>query len=313
MTDGVIVVDKPRGCTSHDVVQRVKRIFGVKAGHAGTLDPSATGVMIIGLGRATRLLGFLQNLPKTYHAMVKFGISTFTQDADGEVVATRTCSFSEERLVEVASRFIGETQQMPPMVSAIKVGGEPLYKAARRGEEVERKARTVRVYKLETSDLDPSAWTASMDVQCSSGTYIRTLASDIGDQLGCGAHLLSLRRDAIGSFGLAEAVELRTLESIDQAASLIKDMSWAMRDFPSLQVDDIQRQLVLHGRPLMLAEPPTREGELAILHTTTGRSRPPHEAGMTAGIPIRICDEAGTLLAVYRRSSKGLKPEAVFV
>ncbi|MEO7804266.1 MAG: tRNA pseudouridine(55) synthase TruB [Actinomycetota bacterium] len=313
MTDGVIVVDKPSGCTSHDVVQRVKRLFQLKAGHAGTLDPSATGVIIIGLGRATRLLGFLQNLPKTYSAVVKFGVSTFSQDADGEITAERPCQFTEQELNDVASRFLGEIQQIPPMVSAIKVGGEPLYKAARRGEVVERKARTIRVHSLEMSGFDSSAWTVKMHVDCSSGTYIRTLASDIGDLLGCGAHLASLRRDGIGSFDLSESVELKTLESSDDKDSFMRSMRWAMRDFPLIQVDAEQRDSVIHGRPLMLEEPPAREGEFPLLQTTHGLGRPPHEAGMTAGIPIAVTDETGDLLAVYRRSSKGLKPEAVFV
>ncbi|HEX2179287.1 MAG TPA: tRNA pseudouridine(55) synthase TruB, partial [Actinomycetota bacterium] len=172
---GLLVVDKPAGCTSHDVVNRLRRVYGTsKVGHAGTLDPAATGVLILGIGKATRLLAFLQGTAKEYRAVARFGVTTSTQDAEGELLTEVACDLDLERIREAARNFTGEIQQLPPMVSAVKVGGEALYKAARRGEEVERELRTVRIYALEVESFDPETQSATLYVKCSSGTYIRT-------------------------------------------------------------------------------------------------------------------------------------------
>ena len=295
--DGVLVVDKPAGPTSHDVVARVRKLFSTRrVGHAGTLDPPATGVLLVGLGRATRLLRFLQSLEKVYTATVVFGASTTTQDATGEVVERRPCAFTEEGLRAEAARFVGDLEQIPPMVSAVKVDGEPLYRAARRGETVERAPRPIHVYDLTVGSFDPEANTAEIRVRCSSGTYVRTLASDLGDRLGCGAHLSSLRRLAIGSFHTAhplspdlpqvadrsggsagpaglrvpEAVTLEALESMDRAArqEAVLPMAAALRDFPSVSVDGPVLEGVRNGRPIDLADlgdPSFPSGAVAVL------------------------------------------------
>jgi tRNA pseudouridine55 synthase len=313
---GVLIVDKPEGPTSHDVVDRLRRLFGMKrVGHAGTLDPMATGVLIIGLGKATRLLNFLKDLPKRYSAQIQFGISTTTQDAMGEVEKERSCSFSEEDLRQVAAGFVGEIEQVPPMVSAVRVGGKRLYESARDGVEVERRPRKVRVHSLEFLEIDLEKWEASIDVLCSSGTYIRTLASDLGELLGCGAHLSALRRTSIGSFTDAESSTLDSLEALDpdERQSFFLPMADAMRDFPIFEVSGELEKSVRHGRALDIEAPPVRRSELpTVIQPRTGQV-PPHQAGMTVGIPVAVVGNNGELLAVYRRFRGGLKPAAVLV
>ncbi len=313
---GLLVVDKPPGCTSHDVVNRLRRVYGTsKVGHAGTLDPSATGVLIVGIGKATRLLAFLQGTAKEYRAVARFGVSTSTQDAEGEIITERPCSLDPERIREEAGKFVGEITQLPPMVSAVKVQGEPLYKAARRGEWVEREQRTVRIYALEVESFDPETQSATLYVKCSSGTYIRTLASDLGEALGCGAHLTALRRLSVGSFKESEAVSLEALEEMERgdAETLVLPMHEAMRDFPRRMVEGAELDDVSHGRELVTKEAPLRLGELPMMSMKRTGDRPAHEAGMTAGIPVGIIGPDGELIAVYRRSAKGLKPAAVLI
>lgn len=306
---GLVIVDKPSGITSHDVVDRVRRILGTrKIGHAGTLDPSATGVLVIGAGRATRLLGFLQPLPKEYRAEVVFGITTTTQDADGEVVQERPCSFDISDLEREVASMVGEIHQTPPMVSAVKVAGEPLYRAARRGEEIERAARKVRVYELKVEDFRTEGPRATLFARVSGGTYVRTLASDIGERLGCGAHLYSLRRVAVGSFNESEALTLDTVQS--RGADCLLPMSEALRDFPFIIVEDNEQEAVLNGRPLPDREA-VRRGEIPVMAVRDRGGMPPHLAGMTTGIPIAVTDNSGKLLAVYRRTRGELRPAAV--
>jgi tRNA pseudouridine55 synthase len=204
------VVDKPAGCTSHDVVGRCRRIFGQKkVGHGGTLDPDATGILLVGLGRATRLLRFLAPLPKSYVAEVVLGVATSTLDDSGEVVATfDMAGVSLDDVRTAAAGFLGDIEQIPPMVSAVSIGGRRLHELARQGIEVERAARPVTVYRFE---VDPTAepGTFRIEVDCSSGTYVRTLAADLGTALGGGAHLRRLRRTAVGRF--SEGVSLDDL------------------------------------------------------------------------------------------------------
>jgi len=313
---GLLVVDKPAGCTSHDVVDRVRKVFGItKVGHAGTLDPSATGVLLVGLGKATRLLSFVQGLPKEYRAAVKFGISTTSQDAEGEVIREKPCSSDLEKVRAAAREFVGELTQLPPMVSAVKVGGEPLYKAARRGEQVDRPQRTVRVYALEIEHFDAEDQTATIYVKCSSGTYVRTLASDLGDAIGCGGHVTSLRRLSIGSFNEGQAIALEALEDLEPAEALgsVLSLRAAMRDFPQRTVKDAELDAVSHGRELGPAEPPRRLGELPVMSMKRSGDRPAHEVGMTTGIPVGILEPGGELIAVYRKGPHGLKAAAVLI
>lgn len=313
---GLLVVDKPAGMTSHDVVNRLRRVFGTKkVGHAGTLDPAATGVLIMGIGKATRLLAFLQGAAKEYRATVRFGVTTSTQDAEGEVLAETPCHVDLERIRQAAQAFTGEISQLPPMVSAVKIGGEPLYKAARRGEEVERQPRTVRIYALEVEDFDPATQSATVYVKCSSGTYIRTLGADLGDALGCGAHLSALRRLSVGSFKESESVGLEVLQGMEraEAESRVLPMHEAMRDFPRRAVDAAELDDVSHGRELADKQVPLRLGELPVMNLKRTGDRPAHEAGMTAGIPVGIIGPDGDLIAVYRRSARGLKAAAVLL
>lgn len=313
---GLLVVDKPGGCTSHDVVNRLRRVFGTKkVGHAGTLDPAATGILIVGIEKATRLLAFLQGTAKEYRATVQFGMTTTTQDAEGDVVAESPCDLSLEQIRQAAEAFVGEISQLPPMMSAVKIGGEALYKAARRGEEVEREARTVRIYALDIEGFDQQNQSAIVYVKCSSGTYIRTLAADLGDALGCGAHLWGLRRLSVGSFAESEAVPLTDLEAMSrrQAEARVLPMHEAMRDFPRRTVEGTELDDVSHGRELMTKEAPRRLGELPMMTMKRSGDRPAHEAGMTAGIPVGIIGPDGQLIAVYRRSARGLKPAAVLI
>lgn len=300
--DGLVVVDKHAGPTSHDVVNRLRRLFGTRrVGHAGTLDPPATGILLVGLGRATRILQFLQALPKTYRAAVQFGATTSTQDATGSVLEERPCAFTAADLAAAAASLTGEIQQVPPMVSAVRVGGERLYEAARRGEEVERPARSVTVYELAAGGFDPGTWRATLDVRCSSGTYVRTIAADLGEALGCGAHLAALRRTAVGSLGEADAVTVAELEALgeEERTGRVLPLSEAFRDFERLEVSGGELEDVAHGRPL--GSP------------GAGPDGPEGSAGNADGRPVGILDPDGRLIAVYRRQGAGLKPAAVLV
>jgi tRNA pseudouridine55 synthase len=313
---GVLVVEKPPGCTSHDVVDIVRRVFGMsKVGHAGTLDPAASGVLLVGLGKATRILSFLQGLPKTYQAEVRFGVVTTSQDADGEVVSKIKTNHSRLQVEQAALFFEGEISQVPPMYSAVKVSGKPLYEAARRGEEVERAPRTVRIYEIRVEDFDAESQAAMMFIRCSSGTYVRTLAADLGDKLGGGAHLGNLTRLSIGSFNMNQAFPLEELEELDlkTARRTLISMREAMREFPQITVQGEELEAVRHGRPLESSPPPQRLGELPLAGVRRSGERSGHEAGMTAGIPVAVIGPIGEVIAVYRRTARGLKPAAVLL
>jgi tRNA pseudouridine55 synthase len=277
LTDGLIVVDKPTDWTSHDVVARCRKVFGQKrVGHSGTLDPGATGVLLVGLGRVTRLLRFLTDLPKSYVGEVVLGVETSTLDADGEVVATHAMGDLDlDAARGAAAALTGEILQVPPMVSAVKVGGRRLHALARQGEEVERAPRRVTVHRFDVAP-GPEAGVLALEVECSSGTYVRSLAADLGRALGGGAHLRGLRRTAIGSFSLADTVALDELNPDHVLAPAA-----AMRDYPSLSVDRAAAADVAHGRSLTV-EPPGPG-------------------------PYAVLDESGDLLAVY----EGQRPAVV--
>lgn len=264
--DGLVVVDKPAGMTSHDVVARLRRRFGQKrVGHAGTLDPGATGVLLVGLGRATRLLRFLSDLGKSYEGEVVLGTATTTLDDEGEVVQQwPMAGVTLEDARRAAASLTGDLLQVPPMVSAVKVGGRRLHELAREGVEVERAPRPVRVSRFDVTPAvrgEPGVLRISVD--CSSGTYVRVLAADLGALLGGGAHLRRLRRTRVGPFTLDDA------GGIDDAPVLAP--AAAVRHLPSVTVDADAARLVSFGRPL----PDLPHGLLAVV------------------------DDAGALLAVY--------------
>jgi tRNA pseudouridine55 synthase len=215
--DGAILVDKPVGPTSHDVVDAIRRKFGIKkVGHCGTLDPNATGLLIIVLGRGTKLSERLMGDDKVYEGTVKFGETTDSYDCDGELVASMPVpALTLEQLNEEASKFIGDQMQIPPMVSAIKKNGVPLYKLARKGVEVEREPRLIHIYNFRfTEYTEPFG---KCRVACTKGTYIRSLAHDLGQKLCCGAHLTALRRSASGKFDVADALPLDTVLKLTTA------------------------------------------------------------------------------------------------
>lgn len=203
--EGLLLVDKPSGMTSHDVVDAVRRVLGTrKVGHAGTLDPMATGLLLVGVGRATRLLRFLGDLAKTYEGTGVLGVRTDTLDAEGTIVGTSHVQVARAELDRAVAALVGESPQRPPAYSAVKVGGRKLYEAARKGETLEAEPRPIRVDAFEVLAFEVSAF--DFRVTCSSGTYVRVLVADVGDALGCGAHLSRLRRTAIGPFTADDAV-----------------------------------------------------------------------------------------------------------
>jgi tRNA pseudouridine55 synthase len=276
---GVAVVDKPAGMTSHDVVGRLRRRLGERrVGHAGTLDPDATGVLVVGVGNATRLLRYVTDSRKSYEGEVVFGVETNTLDAAGNVIATYDMSGLEPDHVQtaIAGRLVGDIEQVPPMVSAIRVEGRRLHELAREGVEVEREARPVTVHRFEATPTDdPLVY--RIEVDCSSGTYIRTLAADLGHLLGGGAHLRQLRRTAVGSFTLDEAAPPDECELLPVAA--------AVRGLASVTVDDVTAGRIATG---------------AVLPAWPGDG------------PWQVVDEQGELLAVYE-SHRGAtaKPSVV--
>ena len=215
--DGAILVDKPTGLTSHDVVDAIRRKFGIKkVGHCGTLDPNATGLLIIVLGKGTKLSERLMGDDKVYEGTIKFGESTDSYDADGELTGSLPVPLmSLDQLNEEASIFIGDLMQVPPMVSAIKKGGVPLYKLARKGVEVEREARLIHIYNFRFTEYQQALGTFKL--ACTKGTYVRSVAHDLGQKLGCGAHLATLRRSASGKFDVAEAKPLEEVLNYSQA------------------------------------------------------------------------------------------------
>jgi tRNA pseudouridine55 synthase len=212
--EGVLLVDKPPSHTSHDVVARLRGILRMKRiGHAGTLDPMATGLLVILVGKATRISQYLVSLDKEYEGTVALGSTTDSQDADGEVMATRPVPpLTEAELRAALQGFIGDQYQLPPMYSAIKIGGVPLYKSARKGEEVAREPRFIRVVSWDLLGLALPRFDFRMRV--SKGTYVRTLAHDLGEKLGCGGHLAALRRTATGAFRVSDALTLEQLEAL---------------------------------------------------------------------------------------------------
>lgn len=287
MIDGLLVVDKPTGMTSHDVVARCRRIVGQRrVGHAGTLDPGATGVLLVGLGRATRLMRYISELPKSYTGELVLGRTTSTLDDEGDTVAV--FDMTKVELVDVqiaAAKFVGDIEQIPPMVSAIKIGGQRLHELARQGIEVDRKARPVTVFRYDVREA-PDAGVYTIDVECSSGTYVRTLAADVGEALGGGAHLRRLRRTAIGLFTVErgstlEVLEQNYTESLLTAADMVGHLD-------RIVVDQGIADMVSYGKQLE-----------ASLFEHAGEG------------PWAVVDGTGVLLAVYEQGRSGPKAGVV--
>lgn len=250
VVSGVLVIDKPIGLTSHDVVQIIRRGTGIRrAGHTGTLDPRASGVLVVLIGPAVRLSEYVSASDKRYQATIRLGSSTDTYDSEGTITReTSTSHVTEEGFDEILQTFVGEIEQVPPPYSAVKVKGRKAYEMARNGEQVDLEPRKINVYSLDILEWDPPE--VVIDAYCSSGTYIRSLANDLGESLGTGAYLIGLRRTKSGRFSLREAVPLRRLKEAFQAGDWYRFLipaADALGDWPALELDADQVDLVRHG------------------------------------------------------------------
>ena len=281
--DGLLIVDKPSGWTSHDVIARMRRLTGIRRiGHAGTLDPLATGVLPLGIGQGTRVLEYITEAEKAYTATVRLGVSTDTYDADGTAIATADWSpISPEDVQRVLASFVGEIEQQPPVYSAIKQGGVALHRLARAGHQVEAPVRTVSIYALELLAVDLPYLT--FEVRCSKGTYVRSLAHDLGQQLGCGAHLSALRRTATGGFTLSQALTL------EQWEAALADGSWPGHVLPL-------------DAPL-LHLPAAILGAEAAARLRDGVAPPLQTMHRRAGALCRAYDADGRLVGILQRSA----------
>ncbi|MBC7231845.1 MAG: tRNA pseudouridine(55) synthase TruB [Chloroflexi bacterium] len=255
---GILNMNKPRGMTSHDVVARVRKITAQKkVGHAGTLDPLASGVLLLCLGQATRVAEYLAASDKTYRARLRLGISTDTYDAEGQITSQSEVTVSRAQVEQELQAFRGIQDQIPPMYAAIKHDGIPLYRLARRGQTIARRARKVEIYNIQLLTWEPPE--LEIEVHCSKGTYIRSLVHDLGQRLHCGAHLVSLIRIASGQFRIAEAI---TLEELEQArakgtlASLLYPLDVALQSFPAVTVDQATEDKIISGQRVRLPSVP---------------------------------------------------------
>lgn len=251
---GLLLLDKPAGLTSHDCVRQVRRLFKTrKVGHAGTLDPLATGVLPIAIGNATKILQFLLAEDKSYRATFKLGITTDTLDSDGQIVLQRPVpSISRQSLADICARFTGEIDQQPPMYSALKKDGVPLYKLARQGKEIERPTRRIKIFRLDI--IESVADQVTIEVDCSKGTYIRSLAHDIGEVLGCGAHITSLRRLWTGPFSIDECTTLEELGNTADKQQFLISADSALRNLPAVVLNDSGLARLKFGIPPQVEE-----------------------------------------------------------
>jgi len=252
--DGVLVIDKPAGPSSHDVVAAVRKELRIKkVGHTGTLDPTATGVLPLVLGQATKLARYLSGGDKTYLATVRLGITTTTLDAAGEKVSERPVSVSAEQIAAEVAHFVGEIEQIPPMYSAKKIDGHKLYELARKGVEVPREAKRVTIYAIELKSVTLPE--IVIEVRCSAGTYVRVLAQDLGERLGCGAHLHSLHRLRAGPFSIQEAISLQAaLDQPDMARAAVVSIDRALADMPHIALPTLLVRQVQAGYQLTVAD-----------------------------------------------------------
>ncbi len=305
--NGVLVVDKPAGPTSHDVVMQLRKTLKQKKiGHTGTLDPVATGVLPLVIGEATKLARYLTGGDKTYRAVIRLGVTTTTLDAEGEVVEERPVQVSEADVRAVLPAFTGDIEQIPPMYSAKKMQGTRLYELARQGIEVEREPKRVTVHKLEL--VAARLPDIEIEVRCSAGTYVRVLAQDIGARLGCGGHLIELRRTAAGPFTLADAVPLDDVVRDPQAATRILPIGQALSSFSRLEVPGDVARMIRDGHQLTVGDlrsldlPTFAAGQLVVVY---------NEAGDVVAITEALL--GSTELSSSRRDRRALKTERVFL
>jgi tRNA pseudouridine55 synthase len=279
--DGFLLVDKDQGWTSHDVVAKIRGLIGGKVGHAGTLDPMATGLLIVGIGRYTRLLRYVQGLPKEYRATAQFGVATESLDADGAIIDRTPLPVTMEQLETAVERFRGPILQIPPMVSARKVEGKRLYELARAGKVIEREARPVEIYEFNITDLAPSDYPeVSFNVVCSTGTYVRTLGDDLARAVGGRAHLTALRRTRNGSISVDDAARIDTIEEAVKAGTirdLVVPHGGALGDIPVRVIPPPYVTAARNGAAVPV-------GEL--------------DAGTESGLVRLVAD--GSLVGVYR-------------
>ncbi len=286
-TIGLLNIDKPGGQTSHDVVNRLRQVTGQRrVGHAGTLDPLATGVLLVCVGRATRLLEYLVGQSKRYTAVIRLGQSTDTYDADGTVVAKRPLAFNQADLARALSQFQGEIEQLPPLYSSVKVKGQPLYKLARRGIEVERQPRTVTIYELNIIQYNPP--NLEIDLFCSSGTYVRSLAHDLGETLNCGGHIAALRRTAVGAFTADTAVSLDHL-SAENLPIYLQPLDTAVSHLPRRTVAPEDAAALWQGK------------------TVEPQNEPPE-----TGTLFRVYEENGAFVGIVQAGHQGWQPHKMF-
>jgi len=296
MVAGVLVVNKECGMTSHDVVDRVREIFKMKrVGHTGTLDPPAQGVLVLCLGQATKVVRFLTDLDKEYIATMRLGIVTDTQDATGQVVESNPVDVGCEDVKEALKKFVGEIKQIPPMISAIRYKGRRLYELARRGIEVEREPRTVRVHEIEV--LECKIPYVKFRLVCSKGTYVRTLCHDVGKLLGCGAHQSELVRTRVGKFTLEDAIELEELETLPHPEDALISIDEALSHIPAYTVKRGTEWRVRQGDWLFKYEledvaPEDELPHLMRLYDSTGRllsiAEPVEKEGLFKIKPVRV-------------------------
>ncbi len=253
--DGIVIVDKPQGWTSQDVTARLRRVFGTRRiGHGGTLDPMATGVLPVFVGRATRAVEFFEHAEKTYETVLRLGITTDTEDMTGTVLTEENVSLTEEQLQETLAAFRGEISQVPPMYSALKVNGQKLCDLARKGKTVERQPRPITIHELTLVERGEN--TLRLRVRCSKGTYIRTLCKDIGEKLGCGGCMESLRRVAAGEYTVDEAVPLQTLLDTEKPEKYLRDVDTMFRNYPAVTLTANQETRCRNGNAFSVSLAP---------------------------------------------------------
>ncbi len=273
--DGIVNIHKAEGMTSFDVIAKMRRILSMKKiGHAGTLDPDATGVLPVCLGKATKVIEYLMDKHKSYRTVLRLGVDTDTQDASGNITGTSDVTADDEAIVGAVRSFIGPIMQVPPMYSAIRVGGKRLYELARKGLEIEREARLITISDIRDIQVIRQGIDVrvSFEVDCSKGTYIRTLCADMGKRLGCGGHMTSLVRTRSGPFTLEDAITLEQLASHQQAGTLhkvIMEMDRALEGFPSLYLDEAQGMKLRNG--MRIALPTSQPEGLTRLYGAAGQ------------------------------------------
>lgn len=252
--NGIVIVDKPMDWTSQDVTARLRRVFGTRRiGHGGTLDPMATGVLPVFVGRATRAVEFFEHAEKTYETVLLPGVTTDTEDITGTVLSQKECTVTPEQVEAVLGNFRGEIMQIPPMYSALKVGGRKLCDLARSGREVERKPRAVTIHELTLRGITPEG--IALEVRCSKGTYIRTLCKDIGESLGCGGCMASLRRTSAGEYDLSQAVPLRELLETEHPESCLRPVDSMFTRYPAVTLTEKQETRCRNGNSFSVKLP----------------------------------------------------------